>query len=221
MGGLTHDAGRAAVLSLRLVAIAVFALSLAMIAAGDFWPGWIGSTSPFTLGSVAAIYILAELSLARKGLRALDRVVLSLLFANVFVQSYELIYHFTFPTSLRGLIPPNIDGLEVKHLLASFPMLLPVLLVRGHISMKRTSWLFVALFVAVWGVWMMYGFPQYYLEGRFYPALLQSDDPFTLSLALNYGSKVILAAFFVSLLDPGVASIGGMVGRLRLKDRVS
>jgi hypothetical protein len=50
--------------------------------------------------------------------------------------------------------------------------------------------------------WILYGFPQYYYSGYAFPQILTTSDPYNLSLWLNFGSKALLAALFVSLLEP-------------------
>ena len=81
-------------------------------------------------------------------------------------------------------------------------MISPILLVHEHLRFKRTSATLLSLLFTVWVVWILYGFPQYYYSGYAFPQFLRTSDPFHLSLWLNFGSKALLAAFFVSLLEP-------------------
>jgi hypothetical protein len=87
-------------------------------------------------------------------------------------------------------------------------------MLRKHLSFKKASIVALAVFASIWIVWIMYGFPQYFSSDYFYPRILKTDDPFTASLVLNFGSKPVLALFFVSLLDIGSIDFSGV----RLRD---
>jgi len=186
---------------LKALALLAFIYSIFMIAVHQYWIAFLGDVSPFTLGSVAVIYLLTEWSLTRANMGWLDATVLSILFANVFIQSYELIYHFSFPIYLNYFRAPFVDEDGIRYLMVGGLALSPAVIIRSHLSFKRLSFILLAFFVLIWAVWILYGFPQYFADGYFYPTILRTNDSFTLSLTLNFGSKVVLAAFFVSLLD--------------------
>ena len=135
-----------------------------------------------------------------------------MLFANAFLQSYEIVYGLSFL--------PSMTGLEVRMIVLWLLMVSPLALVQEYLRFNWTSGVILLLFVAVWGVWLLYGFPQYYIGGYPFPRVLRTDDPFHLSLWLNFGSKAILAAFYGSLLGPAeslrdLASWATIVGRGR------
>jgi len=60
----------------------------------------------------------------------------------------------------------------------------------------------------------MYGYPQYFSTDYFYPRIIKTDDPFTVSLMLNLGSKPVLALFFATHLNTDSIDPFGM--RLRI-----
>jgi hypothetical protein len=118
----------------------------------------------------------------------LKSIVLGVVFANAFLQVYELIYGMTFALSGALSGPPSVSGTELRTFILWVIMISPILLVQEHLRFKRTSAALLLLLGTVWAAWILYGFPQYY--------------PYNLSLWLNFGSKALLAALFVSLLEP-------------------
>ena len=176
-----------------------------MIFLRQYWIISLGNISTFSLGSVALIYFLSEWSLTRTNMESLDSIILSILFTNVFLQSYELIYHFSFPIYLNYFKPPSLNGDEIRYVLVELLAICPILLIRTHLSFKILSIVLLTFFITIWIVWILYGFPQYFFEGYFYLTILKTGDPYTLALILNFGSKFILAMFFISLLDFGSA----------------
>ncbi len=130
-----------------------------------------------------------------------ESIVLAILFVNVFLQTYELIYHFTFPVYLNYFRLPFLNGDAIRYIVLEVIMLLPLLLVMKNLKMRRLSLMFVFIFAIVWAEWILCGFPQYFSVGYFYPVFLPAVDPYHLSLYLNFGSKVVLACFFASLLQ--------------------
>jgi hypothetical protein len=200
----------AAVWILRVGAIIAVLYSLYLIAGQKFWIGPLGGTSPFSIGSASIIYVLAQNQFQRDRGNKVDSIVLGALFANAFLQTYEIIFHFTFP--LYSLQYPFVQGVDVKFFIVEVSMLLPLLLMRRDLSFKKTGVYTLGLFFASMLVWVLFGFPQYYAEGYFYTPVLHTDDPYHLALAFNYGSKLILAAFFATLLKlrkPGKTAIWG------------
>lgn len=177
-----------------VVAYLLFAASLVLTVLGQLWISQLGGLSSVGLASVCALYVLSEHRFNTSGVAPMKSVVLALLFANAFLQSYEIVYGFSFL--------PSINGAELRTILLWFLMLSPLVLMYDHLRFKRTSGLVLVLFVAVWIVWFLFGFPQYYIEGYPFPQILRTNDPFHLSLWLNFGSKAILATFYASLLEP-------------------
>jgi hypothetical protein len=183
-------------------ALLVFLASLVLTIQGKVWVVQLGSVSTISLASVSVIYVLSQYRFKSVGYTEMKSIVLGVLFANVFLQVYELIYGLTW--DLNGLFsyPPTFTGGELRALLLWLIMISPFLLVHECLSFKWTSAVVLSLTGAVWVLWILYGFPQYYLTGYFFPQILKTSDPYHLSLWFNFGSKALLAVFFVSLLEP-------------------
>ncbi len=175
-------------------ALALFAAAVALIALGQLWVFPLGGLSSVGLASICALYVLGEHRFRSRGAGPLESMVLAVLFANAFLQSYEIVYGLSF-------FPP-MTGTELRTVILWLLMVSPLLLVRRYLRFGRASGAALAAFAAVWAVWLLYGFPQYYVEGYPFPQVLRTGDPFHLSLWLNFGSKAILAAFYASLLEP-------------------
>jgi hypothetical protein len=189
------------IMVLRLLALSAMMFSLFKIATSEYWIDSFGGVSAFTLACVSGLYLLSVNTLA-KNLRTTDSVILSILYAASFVTSYEVIYHFTFPVYLNYLRPPFLGGQEIRYLVTNGVIILPIFLMSKHLKLKRTSLILLMAFVATWTIWILYGFPQYFANDYYYPIFLKTEDPYRLSLRLNFGSKVLLAAFFGSCLNP-------------------
>jgi hypothetical protein len=180
---------------------------------GQLWVVPLGDVSSISVGSVAVIYALSQYRFKSVGYTDVKSVVLGVLFANAFLQLYELIYGLTW--SLSGLIndPFSVTGTDVRTYLLWLIMISPILLVHEHLRFRWTSAALLSLFGAVWVAWILYGFPQYYLSGYFFPQILKTSDPYHLSLWMNFGSKALLAVFFVSLLEP-LKALRAALGRV-------
>ncbi|MDA4135363.1 MAG: hypothetical protein OK441_07315 [Thaumarchaeota archaeon] len=169
---------------------------------GQLWVGPIGDVSSISVGSVSVIYALSQYRFKSVGYSGMKSIVLGVLFANAFLQCYELIYGMTFSLSAVLNDPPTLTGTDVRTFLLWLIMISPILLVHEHLRFKWTSAALLSLTGAVWVVWILYGFPQYYYSGYAFAQVLKTSDPYHLSLWLNFGSKALLAVFFVSLLEP-------------------
>lgn len=194
----------------RVIAFLALLYSLSLIATQNFWITPLGGTSPFSLGSASVLYLFSQYQFARDGRAKLDSVILGVLFANAFLQTYEIIYHFTFP--VYSLQYPFLQGADVKFLVVELTMVLPLFLMRKELSFKKVSAYTLGLFFLSILVWVLFGFPQYFSNVYYIQPVLHTSDPYHLALALNYGSKVILAAFFLTLLKirrSGTAAIWG------------
>jgi len=185
-----------------VAALLVFIAALVWTFEGQLWVVSLGSVSSISVGSVSVIYVLSQYRFRGVGYTEIKSVVLAVLFANAFLQVYELIYGLTWALSAVVNDPPTVTGTDVRMFLLWIIMISPILLVHEHLRFKRTSAFLLGLTAVVWVVWILYGFPQYYLSGYFFPQVLKTSDPFHLSLWLNFGSKALLAVFFVSLLEP-------------------
>jgi hypothetical protein len=176
--------------------------SLVLTALGRLWVAQLGDVSSISVGSVAVIYALSQYRFRHGGYSELKSVVLGLLFANAFLQCYEVIYGMTFALSAVLGDPPTVTGMDVRTFVLWLVMISPVLLVHEHLRFRWTSAALLAMTGSVWVLWILYGYPQYYYSGYAFAQILKTSDPFHLSLWLNFGSKALLASFFVSLLEP-------------------
>jgi hypothetical protein len=196
-----------------VAAFLAFLASLYWTLEGQLWVGAIGDVSSISVGSVAVIYALGQYRFKSVGYSGMKSIVLGVLFANAFLQCYELLYGMTFSLSALMSDPPTLTGTDVRTFLLWLIMISPVLLVHEHLRFRLTSAGLLLLTGAVWLVWILYGFPQYYYSGYAFAQVLKTSDPYHLSLWLNFGSKALLAVFFVSLLEPSKA-LKAAVGRL-------
>jgi hypothetical protein len=190
------------VLCSYLAALIAFAASLVLTFVGKLWVAPLGGVSSVSVGSVAVIYALSQYRFKSVGYTEMKSIVLGVLFANAFLQCYELAYGLTFSLSAVLGDPPTLTGTEARTFILWLIMISPILLVHEHLRFKRTSAALLLLTGVVWVVWILYGFPQYYNSSHAFAQILKTSDPFHLSLWLNFGSKALLAVFFVSLLEP-------------------
>ena len=193
---------RGVVLLSYVGALLALAASLVLTVQGRLWVTPLGDVSSISVGSVAVIYALSQYRFRCAGYSEMKSVVLGVLFANAFLQCYEVAYGLTFSLSAALGDPPTLTGTDVRTFILWLIMISPILLVHEHLRFKRTSAALLFLFAAVWAVWILYGFPQYYYSGYAFAQVLKTSDPFHVSLWLNFGSKALLAVFFVSLLEP-------------------
>lgn len=200
------------------VVVSYFASLLTFLAAlvltfqGRLWVGPLGDVSSVSVGSVAVIYAVGQYRFRAGGYSEVKSVVLGVLFANVFLQCYEVVYGLTFGLSAALGDPPTLTGTDVRTFILWLIMIAPIVIVHENLRLKRTGAALFALFAAIWSVWILYGFPQYYYSGYAFQQFLTTSDPFHLSLWLNFGSKAVLAVFFFSLLEP-LAALKAAVGR--------
>jgi|GEM_PF-6726297 len=202
LGEFTRRATHWAVQGSYFAALLAFAAALVLTFEGRLWVGPLGDVSSISVGSVAVIYALSQYRFRVAGYSEMKSVVLGVLFANAFLQCYELVYGLTFGLSAALGDPPTLTGTDVRTFVLWLIMISPILLVHEDLRFKRTSAALLLLTGAVWVVWILYGFPQYYYSGYAFAQVLKTSDPFHLSLWLNFGSKALLAVFFVSLLEP-------------------
>jgi len=198
------------VLGSYVAALLVFAASLVLTFEGRLWVAQVGNVSSISVGSVSVIYALSQFRFKSVGYTEMKSIVLGVLFANAFLQCYEVVYGLTFSLSAALSDPPTLTGTDVRTFILWLIMISPILLVHEHLRFKRTSAALLFLTGAVWAVWILYGFPQYYYSGYAFAQVLKTSDPFHLSLWLNFGSKALLAVFFVSLLEPLKALKAGL-----------
>ncbi len=190
---------------MRIGALLAIALFVYMTAKQQYQVHWLGDVSPFTLALVAVLFILAERSLSYSGAGRTDAVLAAVLFAFACIQTYELVYHFTFPVYLNYFEPPYINGTQIRVLILTVLTILPVLLFRKYLSFKWMSAVLLAAFITLWTLWILYGFPQCRVTGTYYLPLLETTDTCGLAVGMTFTCKTILAAFYVSLLPLGPA----------------
>jgi len=189
--------------SLRVLAALGLAASIVLVAGNHLWIGSLGDVSTFSVGSMCFLYLVMETRLERDAVGIGQSIVLAVLYANVFAQTYEILYHFTFPVYLNYFKPPFLDGPDLRYLALEGVMLAPIVLVRKQLRLGRASLVLAASFAVVWAVWVMYGYPQYFTVDLFYQQILVAKgNARDLSLILNFGSKTILALFFGSMVRP-------------------
>jgi hypothetical protein len=186
---------------LRGAAILALVYSLYLLSQRDYSVKFLGDVTPVTLAIVALLYVTAEVSMTHSKMGKLDAVVASLVFAFAYVQTYELVYHFTFPIYLNYFKPISLSGPQTKYLITMVAPIIPILLFRKHLSFKWTSVVFLSAFVAIWSVWILYGYPQCIGDAYYYPQIFKGSDACGLSIPLNSSAKVTLAAVYASLLN--------------------
>lgn len=190
------------VLGSYLAAFLALIVALILTSEGQLWVFQLGGVSSISVASVSVIYVLSQYRFKIAGYTEMKSIILGVLFANAFLQCYEVIYGLTFGLSALLSDHPTVTGTDIRTFLLWLIMMSPILLVHEHLRFKWTSAALLFLTGGVWVVWILYGFPQYYYSGYAFPQILKTSDPFHLSLWLNFGSKALLAAFFVSLLEP-------------------
>ena len=186
----------------RLAAAAGLVLSAVLVVLGQLWIAPLGGLSAISFGGACALSLIVYESLEHDTGKG-ECIVLGILFANVCLQTYEVVYHFAFPVYFNYFKPPFFVADDARYLAFEGVMLLPVFLVRKRLRFGPVSKILLASFAATFALWILFGFPQYFVEGYYYPTVLSTPDPFRLSLLLDFGSKAILVFFFASLLLEG------------------
>jgi hypothetical protein len=185
--------------ALRVLAFLGLAASLVLLAGGQLLIGALGDISTVSLGSVCFLYLLMETRLERDSVPTGSSIVLALLYADVFLQTYEVLYHFTYPVYLNYFRPPFLNPADLRYIAFEALLLSPILLVRRQVRLSWLSAALAALFVSIWAVWMLYGFPQYFTNDTYYYEVLTAASRHNTALVLNFGSKTVLALLFASL----------------------
>jgi hypothetical protein len=136
-----------------------------------------------------------------------DAIVFAILFPAAFLWTYEIIYHFSFPPS-PGPFSLTELGINLRYLATAGLPIIPLILLRKELTFKRISAILLGIFAVMWVFWLLYGYPQYFINGAlnggkwliYSPPVLRDTDPWDTSLFLNFGSKTVLAVFFASIL---------------------
>jgi hypothetical protein len=166
-----------------------------------YWIAWLNGVSPFSLLSISLIY-MASVRSNESALGASRTIVYSALYCVAFLFSYEIVYHFTWPVYLDYFhYSYGVDLSNLEYLVLGLPLVfVPLYLMRDRIRFTKISVGFALAFVAAWGVWILTGFPQYFTLGTFYyPPIIPISNYWNASLILNFGSKLILAGLFFSM----------------------
>ncbi len=119
-----------------------------------------------SLGAVGALFILSEYSFSKYGgMNKLDAIFFGILFPATFLATYEIIYHFSF---LPGPNSNEISqlGNSLRYLATEGVVILPLFILRKKLALTRLSVALLVIFSAMWIVWLLYGFPQYFLPGN-------------------------------------------------------
>jgi hypothetical protein len=161
-----------------------------------------GYVSSVSFGSAGALFILSEYAFSNNGgMSRPDAIIFGILFPAAFLSTYEIVYHFSF------LPAPGSNelfqiGNDLRYLATEGVLLLPLVFLRKRLKFTKISGILVAMFVLMWFVWFLYGFPQYYTNGPvYYPPTLKTTDYWDTSLFYNFDSKTVLAVFFASILN--------------------
>lgn len=125
---------RWAVLGSYFAALLAFAASLVLTFEGRWlWVTPLGDVSCISVGSVAVIYALGQYRFGVSGYSEMKSVVLGVLFANAFLQCYELVYGLTFGLSALLSDPPTLTGTALRTFILWLIMISPILLVREYL----------------------------------------------------------------------------------------
>jgi len=193
----------------RLVALLCLLYSFYLLAfREDFWVTLLGSISSVTLWCVGAIILTSEYYFSKyQKMGAINSMVFSILFAASFVWAYEIIYYISFPMTIdlaSASVAITQIGNSLRQVAIAAIYLLPLVLLRKKLAFGRTSFAVLSIFSAMWILWILCGFPQYYLAdyltSSIWPKILVVSNPYNTSLILNFGSKAVLGVFFISLL---------------------
>ncbi|MDA4118393.1 MAG: hypothetical protein OK455_08630 [Thaumarchaeota archaeon] len=177
-----------------VAALVVLLAALSLTFQGRLWVAPLGGISSVSVGSVSVLYALSDYRFKSAGITETKSFVLGILFSNAFLHSYEIINNVTF-----GVL---FTGTEARMLVLWLVMMSPLLLVREQLQFRWTSAVLLLALASVWAAWVLYGFPQYYLQRYPLPRVLDTSDPYHLSLWFNFVSKAILAGFYASMLAP-------------------
>lgn len=185
---------------IRIAAMLGIVFSLYRFLVGDYLVAELGYVSIFTVGSVSAIILSADVSFRKQGVSKGKAIILATLYANAFVWSFELLYHFTFPVNLNYFRLPFLDGEGIRYLVMNSIPLFPLGLVIHRLKIRLISVALFCIFCAFWTVWVLSGFPQYFLTGTFYPVIFNLPGYVVFSFSMT--TKVCLGLFFLSLAWP-------------------
>ena len=165
-----------------------------------YWITWLNGMSPFSLLSISLIYT-ASVRNNEGTLGASRTIIYSGLYCGAFLLSYEIVYHFTWPVYLDYFhYPYGVNLTNLEYLALRLPLVIvPLYLMRDSVRIARVSVGLALAFVVTWTVWILTGFPQYFTLGTlYYQPIISISDYWNASLVLNFGSKLVLAGFFLS-----------------------
>ncbi|MDG6907063.1 MAG: hypothetical protein JRN20_14920 [Nitrososphaerota archaeon] len=185
---------------LRAISLAAIVFALVVIFLHQFLIYTLGYISTVSLGSAGALFILSEYSFSKSGLGKVGAIIFGILFPAAFLESYEIIYHFSFTPSPHFNTFAVIGG-GIRFLATDGVVILPLVYLRNHLEFRNSSKITLIVFAGFWLIWLLYGYPQYYTQSpMYYPPILKTSDYWDTSLFLNFGSKIVLAFFFASIL---------------------
>jgi len=174
-----------------------------LLVLGYYWIWWLRDVSAFSLLSISLIYIVSVRNVEHVSGSYRD-IVYSVLYCAAFLFTYEILYHFTWPIYLDYFhYPYGLELANFEYLALYMPLVVvPLYLMRKYIRFTRLSLVFASAFGIFWALWILVGFPQFFTIGTFYyPPFVAITDYRNTSLFLNYGSKLVLAGLFISLVS--------------------
>jgi hypothetical protein len=179
--------------AIGLLASLVILASLALRLAGNMYLeqlNWIDAFTPVMIG----ILVLRALFSMRED-TDLQAVSIALIGALSFIFIYEAIYKISF-YGLPWLMPPS----ELRDFMIQLGTALTVLsgFAFGKLRLGRTSLIFLTLFVLLYVLWLLVGFPQVENGKNAFYAVINIPFTWNMIYAVNRGTKVLmfLAYFF-------------------------
>jgi hypothetical protein len=187
--------------SVRILAILGLIGSLGLGLSGRYWlPAWLTDAetptgmSIFTLASLCLIILFTEFRLTNLGIyNKFQSIILSFLYANAFVWTYELIYHYSFPADLTIQSLPSMILVVVQ--------ILPAFVLARYMGLRnKIGIIFGIAFCLLWVVWIITGFTQFWHLAHYTHQFFVLPNVYWGSFALNYGTKLSLAGIFIGLI---------------------
>jgi hypothetical protein len=129
-------------------------------------------------------------------------VSFTLVSAVSFIFAYEAIYKWSF---YRAPFDPNhpMPPPEVREFVIQAGIAATVLtgFAEGLFTLKKWTYFWLALFVVLWIIWQMAGFPQ--LAGEtFFPKLIPVDFTQAMTYVLSRSTKAVLLFAYLTLFPP-------------------
>jgi hypothetical protein len=176
-------------------AVLLIVYELIQLAGGKIYQknlGGIDGTTLVELG-VLALYGLYRL----RGRTDLGAVAFTLVNGLSFIFLYEAIYKWSFYlTPFRLSMPPE----ELRQFVIQSGIALTALtgFAEGYFSLKRLTFFWLGLFVLLWVLWLLVGFPQI-TDKLILPRVLPIDFTHGMTYLINRATKSLLFLAYLSL----------------------